>query len=189
MPRPDYHTIIVGAGSAGCVLANRLTENPDNRVLLVEAGGCDRSLLVRMPSAFSYAMNVERFNWGYVSASEPYLDGRRLFCPRGKVVGGSSSINGLVYVRGHARDFDEWEEQGALGWRFANCLPYFRRAECWRGGAAAYRGGDGPIGTCAGNDMACNPLYSAFIEAGMQAGYPHRTTATAVSRKGLARCT
>ena len=172
MPRPDYHTIIVGAGSAGCVLANRLTENPDNRVLLVEAGGHDRSLLVRMPTAFSYAMNIERFNWGYVSASEPCLDGRRLSCPRGKVVGGSSSINGLVYVRGHARDFDEWEEQGAAGWRFANCLPYFRRAESWRGGADAYRGGDGPIGTCAGNNMECNPLYAAFIDAGIQAGYP-----------------
>ena len=185
MPRPDYHTIIVGAGSAGCVLANRLTENPDNRVLLVEAGGRDRSLLVRMPSAFSLAMNIERFNWGCVSASEPYLDGRRLFCPRGKVVGGSSTINGLVYVRGHARDFEEWEEQGALGWRFANCLPNFRRAECWRGGADAYRGGDGPIGTCAGNDMACNPLYSAFIEAGMQAGYPHTDDCNGRQQEGF----
>ena len=185
MPRPDYHTIIVGAGSAGCVLANRLTENPDNRVLLVEAGGRDRSLLVRMPTAFSYAMNIERFNWGYASAPEPYLDGRRLACPRGKVLGGSSSINGLVYVRGHARDFDEWEEHGAVGWGFANCLPYFRRAESWQGGADAYRGGDGPIGTCAGNDMACNPLYSAFIEAGMQAGYPHTDDCNGYQQEGF----
>lgn len=172
MGEQDYHYIVVGAGSAGCVLANRLTEDPNNRVLLVEAGGRDTGLLVRMPTAFSYAMNIKRFNWGFVSEPEPHLDGRRLFCPRGKVLGGSSSINGMVYARGHARDFNEWEEQGAAGWNFANCLPYFRRAESWQGGADAYRGAEGPIGTCAGNNMARNPLYSAFVEAGMQAGYP-----------------
>ncbi len=181
----DYHYIVVGAGSAGCVLANRLTEDPGTRVLVVEAGGRDTGLLVRMPTAFSYAMNIKRFNWGFVSEPEPHLDGRRLFCPRGKVLGGSSTINGMVYVRGHGRDFDEWEEQGAAGWGFANCLPYFRRAESWQGGANAYRGGDGPIGTSAGNSMARNPLYSAFIEAGTQAGYPYTGDCNGYRQEGF----
>ena len=166
-----YDYVVVGAGSAGCVLASRLTENPANRVLLVEAGGRANSLLVRMPAAFSYAMNIRRLNWGYVSAPEPGLDGRRLACPRGRGLGGSSSINGMVYVRGHGRDFDEWEELGAAGWGFWDCLPYFQRAESWCGGADAFRGGDGPLATCAGNDMTRNPLYAAFVEAGVQAGY------------------
>ena len=138
-----------------------------------------------MPTAFSYAMNLKRFNWGFVSEPEPHLDGRRLFCPRGKVLGGSSSINGMVYVRGHGRDFDEWEEQGAAGWGFANCLPYFRRAESWQGGADAYRGGDGPIGTSAGNNMESNPLYSAFIEAGTQAGYPYTDDCNGYRQEGF----
>ena len=185
MPRQDYHYIIVGAGSAGCVLANRLTEDPRNRVLLVEAGGRDRGLRVRMPAAFSHAMNATRFNWGYVSAPEPHLDGRRLACPRGKVLGGSSTINGLVYARGHGRDFDEWEEQGAAGWRFANCLPYFRRAECWQGGADAFRGGAGPIGTRTGSGMKGNPLYAAFIEAGAQAGYPRTEDGNGYRQEGF----
>ena len=185
MSAKDYHYIVVGAGSAGCVLANRLTEDAGNRVLLVEAGGRDNSLLVRMPSAFSYAMNIERFNWGFASAPEPYLDGRCLACPRGRVLGGSSSINGLVYARGHGRDFDEWEAQGASGWRFANCLAYFRRAERWQGGADAYRGGEGPIGTCAGNAASRNSLYSAFLEAGAQAGYPRTDDANGYQQEGF----
>ena len=167
-----YDYIVVGAGSAGCVLANRLSADPGNRVLLIEAGGRDNSIFIRMPTAFSHAMNIKRFNWGFVSQPEPGLDGRRLDCPRGKVLGGSSSINGMVYVRGHGRDFDEWEELGAAGWNYRNCLPYFRRSESWQGGADAYRGDAGPIGTSGGNDLKLNPLYAAFIEAGVQAGYP-----------------
>ena len=172
MPPAEFDYIIVGAGSAGCVLANRLSEDSSNQVLLVEAGGSDASLMVRMPSAFSYAMNIKRMNWGFVSEPEPHLDGRRLFCPRGKVLGGSSSINGMVYVRGHKEDFDEWERLGATGWNYENCLPYFRRAESWQGGADRFRGDAGPVGTSGGNNMRLNPLYRAFIEAGVQAGYP-----------------
>ena len=167
-----YDYIVVGAGSAGCVLANRLSADPGNRVLLIEAGGRDNSIFIRMPTAFSHAMNIKRFNWGFVSQPEPGLGDRRLDCPRGKVLGGSSSINGMVYVRGHGRDFDEWEELGAAGWNYRNCLPYFRRSESWQGGADAYRGDAGPIGTSGGNDLKLNPLYAAFIEAGVQAGYP-----------------
>lgn len=164
----DY--IVVGAGSAGCVLANRLTEDPGTSVLLLEFGGSDRSIFIKMPTAFSIPMNMKRFNWYYMSEPEPYLDGRRVHCPRGKVVGGSSSINGLVYVRGHAHDFDQWEEMGAVGWGYKNCLPYFRKSETFEAGGDAYRGAEGPLHTNNGNKMS-NPLYTAFVEAGVQAGY------------------
>ena len=164
----DY--VIVGAGSAGCVLANRLSEDEATRVLLLEAGGSDRSIFIQMPTALSIPMNMPRYNWGFETEPEPFMNGRRLNCPRGKVLGGSSSINGMVYVRGHARDFDEWEARGATGWGYRNCLPYFRKAETWTGGGDEYRGGDGPLDTCNGNEMA-NPLYRAFIEAGREAGY------------------
>ena len=180
-----YHYVVAGAGSAGCVLASRLSENPANRVLLIEAGGRADNLLVRMPAAFSYAMNIGRLNWGYVSAPEPGLEGRRLSCPRGKGLGGSSSINGMVYVRGHGRDFDEWEQLGAVGWGFRDCLPYFQRAESWRGGADAFRGGGGPVATCTGNDMARNPLYAAFVEAGVQAGYGRTDDANGFRQEGF----
>ena len=166
-----YDYIVVGAGSAGCVLANRLTEDPDTTVLLLEAGGSDRSIFIRMPTALSIPMNMDRFNWGFESEPEPHLDGRRMDCPRGHVLGGSSSINGMVYVRGHPLDFDEWRDAGAEGWSYADCLPYFRKAERWQGGADDYRGGDGPLGTNNGNAMT-NPLYTAFIAAGKEAGYP-----------------
>lgn len=167
----SYDYIIVGAGSAGCVLANRLTEDKDTTVLLLEAGGSDRSLFVRMPTALSIPLNMSRFNWGYESAPEPHLDGRRMDCPRGRVLGGSSSINGMVYVRGHPRDFDQWRDKGATGWAYADCLPYFRKAESWMDGGDDYRGGDGPLDTNNGNGMQ-NPLYRSFIDAGREAGYP-----------------
>ena len=163
----DY--VIVGAGSAGCVLADRLSEDRRDQVLLLEFGGSDRSVWIQMPSALSIPMNSPRYDWGYRTESEPQLNGRRLHTPRGKVLGGSSSINGMVYVRGNALDFERWESEGASGWGYADVLPYFRRAEGRAGGGDEYRGADGPLATRRG--LLTNPLHAAWLEAGRQAGY------------------
>ncbi|MGS0681368.1 choline dehydrogenase [Shewanella sp. 125m-7] len=167
---PKYDYIIVGAGSAGCVLANRLSADSNNRVLLLETGGSDRSIFIQMPTALSIPMNTKKYAWQFETDAEPYLDNRRMHCPRGKVLGGSSSINGMVYVRGHARDFDEWQEHGAKDWDYAHCLPYFKKAEDWAFGGDDYRSIDGPLGVNNGNNMK-NPLYKAFVAAGVDAGY------------------
>jgi choline dehydrogenase len=180
-----YDYVIVGAGSAGCVLADRLSEDSRHTVAVLEYGGSDRSIFIQMPAALSIAMNSKTYNWGYRSEPEPHLNGRRINCPRGKVLGGSSSINGLVYARGHPLDFELWEEEGARGWGYRHVLPYFRRAERFRDGADAYRGGDGPLAT--GRGLKRNPLYEAFIEAGRQAGYPVSPDLNGERQEGFGR--
>tara|TARA_R110000772_G_scaffold111529_5_gene215398 strand:- start:4328 stop:5998 length:1671 start_codon:yes stop_codon:yes gene_type:complete len=179
-----YDYIIVGAGSAGCVLANRLSENADKRVLLLETGGSDNNIFIKMPTALSIPMNSDKYAWQFHTESEPYLDNRKMHCPRGKVLGGSSSINGMVYVRGHAKDFDEWQEHGAQGWDYQSCLPYFQKAESFYLGKDDYRGDSGPLGVNNGNEMA-NPLYKAFIEAGQQAGYAATDDYNAAQQEGF----
>jgi len=165
--------VIVGAGSAGCALAYRLSE-AGKRVLVIEHGGTDAGPFIQMPGALSYPMNMSRYDWGYQTQPEPHLGGRRLVTPRGKVIGGSSSINGMVYVRGHAGDYNHWAEQGAHGWSYADVLPYFKRMENWHdcghGGDPQWRGSDGPLHVTRG--PRDNPLHTAFVEAGRQAGYP-----------------
>ncbi|MEO9782587.1 MAG: choline dehydrogenase [Sedimentitalea sp.] len=164
--------VIVGAGSAGCAMAYRLSETGAS-VIVIEHGGTDAGPFIQMPAALSYPMNMSRYDWGYQSEPEPHLNNRRLACPRGKVIGGSSSINGMVYVRGHAKDFDHWSEAGADGWSYADVLPYFKRMESWHdgghGGDPAWRGTNGPLHVTRGPRN--NPLHSAFVMAGEQAGY------------------
>ena len=166
----DY--VVVGAGSAGCAIACRLAE-AGRSVLVVEHGGSDAGPFIQMPGALSFPMGMARYDWGYRTEPEPHLGGRTLACPRGKVLGGSSSINGMVYVRGHPRDFDHWAEAGAAGWAFADVLPYFKRMETWHadghGGDPDWRGADGPVHVSRGSRL--NPLHAAFVEAGRQAGY------------------
>lgn len=179
----DY--IIIGAGSSGCVATRRLSE-AGHSILLLEYGGSDFGPLIQMPSALSYPMNMARYDWGFQTQSEPFANGRRLACPRGKVIGGSSSINGMVYVRGHARDFDFWHEQGATGWAYKNVQPYFERAETSHDGAAGEgRGTNGPLHVKKG--AAKNELYKAFIKAGEQAGFQTTQDYNGLKQEGFGR--
>jgi choline dehydrogenase len=165
--------VIVGSGSAGAAIAYRLSENGRHSVIVLEYGGSDAGPFIQMPAALSYPMNMSRYDWGYKTEPEPHLGGRRLVCPRGKVIGGSSSVNGMVYVRGHPGDFDHWAASGASGWGYADVLPYFKRLENWHdgghGGDPAWRGDSGPLHITRGPRK--NPLYQAFVEAGEQAGF------------------
>ncbi len=165
--------VIIGSGSAGSAMAARLSEDGVNSVIVLEFGGTDMGPLIQMPAALSYPMNMPHYDWGYRTEPEPHLGGRRLACPRGKVIGGSSSINGMVYVRGHARDFDHWAEQGADGWAYKDVLPYFERMESWHsgghGGDPDWRGKAGPLHVTRGPRK--NPLFAAFVQAGAQAGF------------------
>jgi choline dehydrogenase len=178
----DY--VIVGAGSAGCVLADRLSEDGRSTVLVLEYGGSDRSLWIQMPTALSIPMNMERYDWRYYTEPEPHLNNRRLHTPRGKVLGGSSSVNGMVYVRGNAQDFERWQAEGAAGWSYADVLPYFRRAERRAAGADEYRGGAGKLATRAG--LLTNPLHQVWLEAGQQAGYPRSADMNGHQQEGVA---
>ena len=182
----DY--IIVGAGSAGCVLANRLTENPLNKVLLIEAGKADHwwNWKIHMPAALAYPMASTSINWAYKSEADPYMNNRRMYCPRGKVLGGSSSINGMAYVRGHAFDYNRWAQiDGCRDWSYSDCLPYFKKAECLDIGGDVYRGTDGPLKVTAGKME--NPLYKAWLMAGEEAGYPITNDPNGYQQEGLGR--
>lgn len=161
--------VIIGSGSAGSAMAYRLSEDGKHSVIVIEFGGSDIGPLIQMPSALSIPLNMSLYDWGFASEPEPHLGGRVLATPRGKVIGGSSSINGMVYVRGHARDFDHWAEEGATGWGFADVLPYFKRMEDNDGGEDGWRGHGGPLHVQRGSRK--NPLYGAFVEAGRQAGF------------------
>ncbi|MGA2187852.1 MAG: choline dehydrogenase, partial [Steroidobacteraceae bacterium] len=181
----DFDYVIVGAGSAGCVLADRLTADGTRRVLLLECGGSDRSIFIQMPSALSIPMNMPKYNWFYHTEPEPHLNGRRMHTPRGKVLGGSSSINGLVYIRGNPRDFDRWAGAGATGWSYRDVLPYFKRAERREEGGDEYRGGDGKLQTSYGSLR--NPLHAAWLAAAAEAGYPRSADVNGFQQEGFGR--
>ncbi len=176
--------VIVGSGSAGAALAYRLSEDGKHTVAVIEYGGTDIGPLIQMPSALSIPMSLPLYNWGFRTEPEPHLGGRRLATPRGKVLGGSSSINGMVYVRGHARDFDYWADEGATGWSFADVQPYFHRMENVAGGDDGWRGRDGPMHVKKGAQH--NPLYHAFVEAGRQAGFETTADYNGAKQEGFA---
>ncbi len=182
----SYDYIIVGAGSAGCVLADRLTEEDDATVLLLEAGHADRHLWLRLPLKFRDLMTDMRFNWGYDSEPEPHLENRRVYIPRGRVVGGSSTINGMIYSRGHPSDYDHWRQLGLAGWSHADVLPYFKRAEGFARGESAHHGGAGPLAVATGDEASV--AHQAYIAAGRNAGFPVTDDLNGAAPEGFGRC-
>ena len=178
-----YDYVIVGAGSAGCVLANRLSADPSAKVLLIEAGKKDSSPLIHMPAGIAEVMSKPTFNWYFETEGQPHMDNRRLYWPRGKVLGGSSAINGMIYIRGHARDYDLWRQMGCEGWSYADVLPYFRKSESREAGADAFHGGEGPLRVS--RHRADSPLIEAFVEAGIQAGHPRTEDFNGASQEGV----
>lgn len=180
----EYDFVIVGAGSAGCVLANRLSADPSISVCLIEAGKKDSSLMVRMPAGVGALIGQENdHNWGFWTEPQQYLENRKLFWPRGKGWGGSSSINGMIYIRGHARDYDQWRQMGLTGWGYSDVLPYFRKAEHYEGGENAFHGSHGPLWIS--DSPLDNPVYRAFIQAGQEAGYPLTSDFNGAQQEGF----
>lgn len=187
MTSASFDYIIIGAGSAGSVLAARLTEDPATRVLLLEAGGDNRSVLVRMPAGVGTLIKQKsKHNWGFWTEPEPHMDGRRLWQPRGRGLGGSSAINGMIYIRGHPRDYDQWRQMGLEGWSYAEALPYFRRSEAFQDGANTYHGGDGPLRVSWG-ERTDHPLYRASLEGGQQAGHKLTEDFNGFDQEGFGR--
>ena len=180
----DY--VIVGSGSAGSVLADRLSEDGQHQVLVLEFGGKDNSIFIQMPTALSIPLNKPKFDWEMYTEPEPNLNNRSIHQARGKVIGGSSSINGMAFVRGSRGNFEQWAEMGADGWNYQDVVPYFRRAEECVYGEDEYRGASGPVGVCNGNNMK-NPLYRAFIKAGEQAGYGETADYNGYRQEGFCR--
>ena len=178
-----YDSIIVGAGSAGCVLANRLSADPRRSVLLLEAGGPDRNPFIHMPAGLWKLRDNTRINWNYLTEPEPGLDGRRLYWPRGRVLGGSSSINAMCYCRGHPLDYDGWAAEGAAGWDFRSVLPHFLRSEDQQRGASEYHGVGGPLAV---SDLRyTNPLSRVFVQAAMEAGHPRNDDFNGPQQQGF----
>ncbi len=181
----QYDYVIVGAGSAGCVLANRLSENPRISIAIIEAGPSSNSWKVDMPSALLYTMHDPNFNWKYYSEPEPFLNNRKIFCPRGKMLGGCSSHNGMVHVRGHAQDFNRWAQLGLTKWSYNHVLPYFKKSETWSGGENEYRGGDGPLQVSKSKINEKFPLYQAVIDSAIEAGYSYTEDPNGYMQEGF----
>ena len=181
----NFDYLIIGAGSAGCVLANRLGKISNNTVCVFETGPNSNTWKVDMPSALLYTMHDSKYNWKYYSEPEPYLNNRRIFCPRGKMLGGCSSHNGMVYVRGHPEDFNRWASYGLKDWGYSSVLPYFKKIETWSGGENLYRGGKGPLRVNRSKINKKFPLFQAVIDSAKEAGFDEFEDSNGYKQEGF----